>query len=82
MRGILYAAALILVMIVVVPLLQSWRRGSLPGRPAQRDELVKDPVCQTYVLLSRAVATEVDGVVRRFCSRECAARFARGERHR
>ena len=82
MRGLLYAAALILVVSALVSALQTWRRSARPGRPAQRDELVKDPVCQTYVLLSRAVATEVDGVVRRFCSRECAARFARGERGR
>ena len=53
-----------------------------PRHRMQRDELVKDPVCQTYVLLSRSVTTESDGVVTHFCSRECAARFARGERRR
>ena len=50
-----------------------------PGRP-QRDELVKDPVCQTYVVLSRAIRSEEQGVPVHFCSRECAERYARGER--
>ena len=80
MRGLLYLVALVLVMVVIVPILRAWRRSPLSGRPAQRDELIKDPVCQTYVLLSRAVTVEAGGVVTRFCSRECAARFERGER--
>lgn len=82
MRGLLYAVALVLVMIMVAPILRAWRRGAAPARRTQRDELVKDPVCQTYVVLSRAVTAEVDGVVTRFCSRECAERFVRGERRR
>jgi YHS domain-containing protein len=82
MRGLLYLALLVLVMIVVPAIIRSWR-ARVPATPrTQRDELVKDPVCQTYVLLSRSVTTEEDGVVTHFCSRECAARFARGERHR
>jgi len=82
MRGLLYLALLALVMIVVPAIMRSWR-ARVPSTPrTQRDELVKDPVCQTYVLLSRSVTTEEDGVVTHFCSRECAARFARGERHR
>jgi YHS domain-containing protein len=80
MRGLLYIAALVLIMIIVSRMLQAWRAPRL--RPAQRDELVKDPVCQTYVLLSRAVTTEANGVVTHFCSRECAARFAQGQQRR
>ena len=82
MRGLLYLAILVLAMIIAAPVLRAWRRGALAGRRTQHDELVKDPVCQTYVLMSRAVTTEADGVLTHFCSRECAARFARGERHR
>ncbi len=82
MRALLYAAVLVLVMIFVPPMLSAWRRSVAPARRTQRDELVKDPVCQTYVLASRAVTTEVDGVTTHFCSEECAARFARGERRR
>jgi YHS domain-containing protein len=82
MRALLYAAALVLVMIMVAPMLSAWRRGVAPARRTRRDELVKDPVCQTYVVLSRAVTTEVDGAATYFCSEECATRFARGERRR
>ncbi len=82
MRGLLYTAVLVLVMIVVSRMLNVWRRGAAAARRTQRDELVKDPVCQTYVVLSRAVTAEVNGTVTHFCSRECAARFARGERRR
>ncbi|MEK6529430.1 MAG: YHS domain-containing protein [candidate division NC10 bacterium] len=37
---------------------------------------MKDPVCQTYVLRSRAVRREAGGTTHYFCSRECAARFS------
>jgi YHS domain-containing protein len=45
-------------------------------RAAARDELVKDPVCQTYVVQSRAVRRMTDGEPRYFCSVACADRFA------
>lgn len=82
MRGLLYAAVLVLVVIMISRMLNSWRRDFPPMRGTRRDELVKDPVCQTYVVLSRAVTAEVDGTVTHFCSRECASRFVRGERRR
>jgi hypothetical protein len=46
-------------------------------RPAGPDELVKDPVCQTYVVRSRAVTRGTGGEVRYFCSEECAGRASR-----
>ena len=58
---------------VVLPLL---RRPRLPS--AGRDELVKDPVCQTYVARSRAVSRGHGDGVRFFCSAECARRYASG----
>ncbi|PYO34321.1 MAG: hypothetical protein DMD86_08810 [Candidatus Rokuibacteriota bacterium] len=82
MRALLYAAALVLALIMVAPILGAWRRGAAPARRTRHDELVKDPVCQTYVVLSRAVTAEVDGVPTHFCSQQCAARFVRGERRR
>lgn len=82
MRGLLYAAVLVLVVIMISRLLNSLPRGNAAIRGNRRDELVKDPVCQTYVVLSRAVTAEVDGTVTHFCSRECASRFVRGERRR
>jgi YHS domain-containing protein len=80
MRGLLYLAVVILLVVIVPAMLRAWRSRPSSRRAAQRDELVKDPVCQTYILLSRSVTTQVDGVATHFCSRECAARFARGER--
>ena len=81
MRALLILGFLLLVVIALSRLLSSLR-GRLPSAPPRRDELVKDPVCQTYVVASRAVTAEVDGEVAHFCSRECAARYARGERRR
>ena len=80
MRALLYVLVLVLAVIMVPPLLRAWRRGAVSASRTQHDALVKDPVCQTYILLSRAVTTEVGGVPTHFCSRECAARFGRGER--
>jgi YHS domain-containing protein len=59
----------------LVPLLR--RGGSLPGaRPRMSsDELVKDPVCGTYVVRSRAVRRPAADGARYFCSAECAGRF-------
>jgi YHS domain-containing protein len=82
MRGLLYLALLVFLLVIASRLLQAWRRDVRVPRAATRDELVKDPVCQTYILLSRSITSEVNGVVTHFCSRECAARFARGERAR
>jgi YHS domain-containing protein len=80
MRALLLLALIAVVVIVVTRLPAAWRgRLQSPGeRP--RDELVKDPVCQTYVVMSRAIRSEAGGTPLFFCSRECAARFERGER--
>ena len=80
MRGLVLVVVVMLVAVIVSRAMNAWRRVAAPPPRAQRDELVKDPVCQTYVVLSRAVKAEVNGTVTHFCSRECAARFARGER--
>jgi hypothetical protein len=63
---------------VVLLLLPFMRRSSLsPGREAgPTDELVKDPVCQTYVLRSRAVSRPGPHGPRYFCSDACARRDA------
>jgi YHS domain-containing protein len=56
------------------------RRLPLPARrarPVGSDELVKDPVCQTYVVKSRAVRRTAGGDVTYFCSDECARRASR-----
>ena len=81
MRGLLLAVIVLFVVMIVSRMLNAWRRGSVAA-PVRHGKLVKDPVCNTYIVLSRAVTSEVDGTVTHFCSRECAARFARGERRR
>jgi YHS domain-containing protein len=62
---------------MVWPLLRSRRAGAPVDAAGSRDKLVKDPVCQTYVVRSRAVRrTERDGI-RYFCSSACARRYLR-----
>lgn len=79
MRFVVVAAVIILVALALEPLVRGWWRRPPPEQLAQRDELVKDPVCQTYVVLSRAVTRDLQGETHHFCSQECARRYARGE---
>lgn len=80
MRVLLLLAFLAVVLIALSRLPAAWRSRLPPSAP-RRDELVKDPVCQTYVVMSRAIRSEVGGGAPAFfCSRECAERFQRGER--
>jgi YHS domain-containing protein len=52
------------------------RPSAVPRPVAAPDELVKDPVCQTYVVRSRALSRPgADGPVY-FCGAECARRYA------
>jgi YHS domain-containing protein len=69
---------LVWVILVVAVLLPLLRRGRVGRRatPAVKDELVKDPVCQTYVVRSRAVTAGRSGGPPYFCSVECARRYA------
>ena len=55
-----------------------FRGGSRPRQPRQalRDDLVKDPVCETYIPRRKAVARTAAGTTRYFCSAGCADRFA------
>ena len=79
MRGLLLLAGLLLCFIILSPMLRGWR-PRLPGGGRRPDQLVKDPFCGTYVLRSRALRRESGGEALHFCSADCAARFARGER--
>ena len=60
---------------VVLPLLRSRRRVGPADEGTSRDELVKDPVCQTYVVRSRAVRRPSHDGIRYFCSSACAKRY-------
>ena len=52
-------------------------RGQVRGgtSPAARQELVKDPVCETYVPRRSALARTAGPVTYYFCSPACAATF-------
>jgi hypothetical protein len=79
-RLVVILAVLILVALALEPLVRHWRGRRPPHeRLSQPDELVKDPVCQTYVVVSRAVTRQLGSSTVHFCSQECALRYARGE---
>lgn len=66
---------ILLFVAVAIVLLLPLLRSRLRPRPVPRsigDELVKDPVCQTYIVKSRAVRRTEAGRVRYFCSEQCA----------
>lgn len=72
---------------LIVALLWPWLRrlaaataaAPSPASPTPaRDVLVKDPVCQTYVVRSRAVTGPEGDEPPYFCSDECARRYAAG----
>jgi len=74
-RVVLLLAVVLFLLFVLLPLL---RRPLARGarRPiTTTDELVKDPVCQTYVVRSRAVRGRGADGAPYFCSEECARRY-------
>jgi YHS domain-containing protein len=73
-RLVMLAAWVVLLLLALTPLLRRYRLAGGPRRMGS-DELVKDPVCQTYVVRSRAVSRETASGLRHFCSAECAGRF-------
>ena len=76
MRLAILALWIALVVIALLPLLRR-RPLSRPTAPPRisSDELVKDPVCGTYIVRSRAVGRRTVEGPPYFCSTECAGRF-------
>ena len=72
MRIIPFLFLAVVVVALVLPMLRRW----MPARRPVSDELVKDPVCQTYVVRSRALSRWRDGEPIYFCSAECLRRYA------
>jgi len=74
-RVVLVIAWVLLLALALIPVLRRHRlaRGSARGGG---DELVKDPVCQTYVVRSRAVRRDTASGPHHFCSAQCADRFS------
>ena len=76
MRVVILLVVVAVLVAILVPLL---RRAGVAARRAPRaldDELVKDPVCQTYVVRSRAVSARGTTGARYFCSTDCARRYS------
>ena len=74
MRLAILTAWIAVAVVALLPLLRR-RTPSPPPRPITSDELVKDPVCGTYIVRSRAVNRSGSDGDRHFCSVECANRF-------
>ena len=49
---------------------------SRPARPAGLDELVKDPICETYIPRRKAISRGAGPALRYFCSAACADKYA------
>jgi YHS domain-containing protein len=78
MRVVVILLWVLILVAVLLPLLR--RALAARSRPAALpDELVKDPVCQTYVLRSRAVRGRAHGEAVYFCSPACARQFEQAE---
>jgi YHS domain-containing protein len=82
MVRLLVLAALLAVLVlvlrsVVTAFMAGVRSGARPGGPrhALRDELVKDPVCETYVPRRSATTRTAGSVTHYFCSSACAEKF-------
>ena len=75
MRVALFAVWVVMALVAILPILRG-RSLPNPRPPLTTDELVKDPVCQTYIVRSRAVSRQTAIGPRYFCSPDCASRFA------
>jgi YHS domain-containing protein len=76
MRAALFLVWALAALGVMWPRLRAGTSPTAGGDGATRDELVKDPVCQTYVVRSRAIRRMLGGESRYFCSRDCASRYS------
>jgi YHS domain-containing protein len=74
-RLLVLLAVAVLVVTVVLPLLRRPMVKAERPPAGVADELVKDPVCQTYVVRSRAVRGRGAQGAPYFCSEECARRY-------
>jgi hypothetical protein len=76
MRGIQALAWVVALVVVLLPWLRRRPLTDPRAVPPPTDELVKDPVCHTYVARSRAVSRQGPEGPRYFCSDACARRDA------
>jgi hypothetical protein len=74
-RVVLLVIVVVILIALLLPLLRRPTLRTPRAATALDDELVKDPVCQTYVVRSRAVSGGGDGAPY-FCSTDCARRYS------
>jgi YHS domain-containing protein len=78
-RFLLLALLVVLVGRAVWRLIEGIVAGaSLPGAsgpPQKNERMVRDPICGTFVLPSRALSLATGGHVEYFCSEKCRAAF-------
>ncbi len=58
---------------------QPGKQGAARARPPITDELVKDPVCGTYVPRMEALTYFQNGKIYYFCCKKCLEEFAKGK---
>lgn len=77
MRVLVLLGALVLLVLLLRSVVSGGGRrpADAARRTAAGEELVRDPVCDTYVPRSAAVAAAVGRETRLFCSRACAERY-------
>ena len=82
LRFVAFAVLALLLFLVLRASLYAFLRGlrgeGRTGRPrrAGLDELVKDPVCETYIPRRKAISRGSGPAVHYFCSAACADKYA------
>ena len=83
LRFVALAVLAFVIFLILRASIQGFLRGLRGGghpRPIRRaglDELVKDPVCETYIPRRKAITRGSGPDARFFCSAACADKFAR-----
>ena len=67
---------------LLLPPGQGRRRDELGNRVANREDLVEDPCCHTYVPEGDAYLASIDGKTVYFCSRKCYKQFREQRKER
>jgi YHS domain-containing protein len=75
-RLVLLLLVVAIVVALLFPLLRRLTTSARRAPAVSHDELVKDPVCQTYVVRSRAVSGRGADGAPYFCSTDCARRYS------
>jgi YHS domain-containing protein len=68
----------VIVIYVLYKLIRGWKavKGSSQANlPARGEELVEDPCCNTYIPISDACRTSINGKAVYFCSQKCLEKY-------